>query len=180
MILESNTIFFRYVEIEDASFILGLRTDETYNKYLSTVDDSLKKQIDWLNHYKQKEARSEEFYFIICLKQSGQPIGTVRIYDFKKDINSFCWGSWILNDNKTKYAALESALLIYNFAFNELGFSQCHMDIRKNNEKVINFHKRFGVEIVGQTDLDLLGIYTKESYESIRSSIESIIMGYTE
>jgi RimJ/RimL family protein N-acetyltransferase len=104
----------------------------------------------------------------------------VRIYDFKKDINSFCWGSWILNDNKTKYAALEAALLIYNFAFNELGFSQCHMDIRKNNEKVINFHKRFGVEIVGQTDLDLLGIYTKESYESMRSSIESIKSAYTE
>ncbi len=54
------------------------------------------------------------------------------------------------------------------------------MDIRKNNEKVINFHKRFGVEIVGQTDLDLLGIYTKESYELIRSSIEYIIMGYKE
>lgn len=180
MILESNTIFFRFVEIEDASFILGLRTDENYNKYLSSVEDSLIKQIDWINQYKQKEAKAEEFYFIICLKRSGQPIGTVRIYDFRKDINSFCWGSWILNGNKTKYAALESALLIYDFAFNELGFSKCHMDIRKNNEKVINFHKRFGVEIIGQTDLDLLGIYTKKSYESIRSSIEVIITGYIE
>lgn len=178
MILESNTIFFRLVELNDASFILGLRKDSTYNKYLSNVSDSINAQNEWLTEYKKREKISAEFYFIICLNNEKTPIGTVRIYDFKKDSNSFCWGSWILNENKTKYAALESALLIYDFAFDKLRFAQCHMNIRKNNEKVITFHKRFGVEIVGETELDLLGLYKKETYISIRSSVQSVITDY--
>lgn len=175
MKLESKTIFLRFAEPSDAQFILQLRTDSTYNQYLSDVKDDLNAQIDWLIKYKKRENEGVEYYFIICLKETQLPIGTVRIYDFKVRPDSFCWGSWILNDNKTRYAALESALLIYDFAFDELGFDQCHMDIRKNNQKVIDFHKRFGVEITGETELDLLGVYKKKDFESIRDSIQSVI-----
>jgi RimJ/RimL family protein N-acetyltransferase len=175
MILEANTLFFRLAEIDDASFILGLRTDETYNKHLSVVDTSLAMQIDWLEQYKKREEISEEFYYIICLKGSKKPIGTVRIYDFKKDLNSFCWGSWILNENKTRYAAIECAILVYDFAFGYLNFNLCHMDIRKENRKVIDFHKRMGVKIIGETELNLLGLYKKEDYLQVRTSLQNLV-----
>ncbi len=171
----SKTIYFRLADISDAAFIHSLRINEEFNKYLSTVDDDLSKQVKWLENYKQRELAGTEYYFIIHRISDNLPIGTVRLYDFIGEKVSFCWGSWILNENKTKYAALESALLIYDFAFFELGFKRCHMDIRKQNLKVIEFHKRFGVEIYDETELDLLGYYYPVSYLKIKESIKTLI-----
>ena len=175
MEFKNKTIHFRLVEISDAAFIHSLRMDEKFNKHLSTVDNDVKKQEEWLVNYKKKEALKEEYYFIIERNSDNLPIGTVRLYDFISNEQSFCWGSWILNENKTKYSALESALLIYDFAYMELGFKRCHMDIRKENTKVIDFHKRFGVRMIGETEADLLGHYFVEDYLKIRDDINKVI-----
>ncbi|MGQ7116015.1 hypothetical protein ACUOFC_65445, partial [Escherichia sp. TWPC-MK] len=50
---------------------------------------------------------------------------------------------------------MESALLVYHFAFVELGFEQSHFDVRKNNEKVIEFHKKMGAIEVSNNELDI-------------------------
>ena len=100
MINEGRTIYFRLVEESDAAFIHSLRMDEQYNKYLSQVDDDVEKQRQWITRYKQREEQNEEYYFIIHRKDNNLPIGTLRIYDFRPEENSFCWGSWILNENK--------------------------------------------------------------------------------
>ncbi|MBB3186000.1 GNAT family N-acetyltransferase [Microbacter margulisiae] len=178
MELKSKTIFLRLVEQSDAEFILSLRINNNYSKYLSRVDDNLSEQERWLADYKKREALEQEFYFIICRNSDSLPIGTVRIYDFIGDRESFSWGSWILNENKTRYAALECALLIYDFAFFTLGFKRCHMDIRKQNIKVIEFHKKFGVKMIGETEIDLLGHYFPEDYLSIREKINTMIESY--
>jgi len=175
MQLNSETIYFRFAEVSDAEFIHSLRVNEQFNKYLSHTDDDVEKQKKWLIDYKKREKLGIEYYFIILRRSDSLPIGTVRIYDFIEDENSFCWGSWILNQNKTRFAALESALLIYNFAFFELCYNRCHMDIRKENLKVIDFHKRFGVNIIGETELDLLGHYYVEDYLKIRDNIKKVI-----
>lgn len=175
MEFKSKTIHFRLAEVTDAKFIHSLRVDEKFNKYLSYVEDDITKQENWLINYKIRETAKQEYYFIIHRNTDNLQIGTVRIYDLIEEEESFCWGSWILNENKTKYAALESAILIYDFAFFKLGFKRCHMDIRKGNEKVIEFHKRFGVKIVGETELDLLGHYFVEDYKLLRENIKMII-----
>ncbi|HDI3323402.1 TPA: N-acetyltransferase, partial [Vibrio cholerae] len=78
----------------------------------------------------------------------GVPCGTVRIYDFKND--SFSWGSWILNDSKPRYAAVESAFLIYEFGFEKLGFKKSHFEVVKGNDKVSDFHLKFGAQQVDE------------------------------
>ena len=171
MYLDSKTIFLRLAELGDAQFIHSLRTDSIYNKYLSKVDDDVEIQRLWLFNYKEREKQGSEFYYIIHRKQDSMPIGTVRIYDFLKNENSFCWGSWILNENKTKYAALECTVLIYDFAFEKLGFDRCHMDMRKDNLKIIEYHRRLGVKIIGETKLDLLGHYYHEDYLKVRENL---------
>lgn len=175
MSLDSKTIFLRLVEPGDAQFIHSLRIDSTYNKYLSKVDDDIEKQRLWLIEYKKREAQELEFYYIIHRKADSIPIGTVRVYDFIKDENSFCWGSWILNEKKTKYAALECTVLIYDLAFKSMGFNRCHMDMRKENLKIIEYHKRLGVKIIGETELDLLGHYYYADYLNVRESLIKII-----
>ena len=114
-ILPARTVFLRLVEINDAAFICGLRNKKKLNLFLSKSENSIESQLEWLEQYKYREAQNQEFYFIISRKDNNQPIGTIRIYDFQKP-SSFCWGSWILNENKTASSALESALLIYNIA----------------------------------------------------------------
>ena len=175
MELKSKTIYLRLAEPFDAQFIHSLRVDKRYNKYISQVDDDVSKQERWLIEYKKREVLGQEFYYIIHRRSDSIPIGTVRIYDFLGTRDSFSWGSWILNENKTRYAALECALLIYDFAFLKLGFKRCHMDIRKQNLKVIEFHKRFGVKIIDETEEDYLGHYSRQDYMLIRDDINKVI-----
>jgi RimJ/RimL family protein N-acetyltransferase len=178
--LKGKTIFLRLADISDATFIHSLRVDKKYNKYLSTVDDDISKQKEWLLTYKIRENLGIEYYYIIHRNSDSLPIGTVRIYDFIGDKDSFCWGSWILNENKPRYAALECALMIYEYAFYELGFKRCHMDIRKQNTKVIDFHKRFGVKIIGETEADYLGTYYREDFELVKKTfIEALDTNYS-
>src|SRR5690606_32260803 len=106
-----RTVAFRLVQPSDAEFIYGLRVDSKYNQYLSQVVGNAESQRQWIEEYKKREAAGLEYYFIIERKDSGKPIGTVRLYDFRGGKQSFCWGSWILNEEKTKYAAVESAML---------------------------------------------------------------------
>jgi len=147
MDLRSKTIKLRTVIEEDADFILSLRLDPRYNLFLSKVDNNIQAQKKWISAYKELEKSGQEYYFIIE-RLDGTACGTVRLYDFRED--SFCWGSWILNDNKTASSALESALLVYKFGFDYLKYTKCHFDVMKTNEKVISFHKKLGAEITNE------------------------------
>ena len=170
MSLKSKTVQLRLVEESDAEFIISLRTDEKYNKHLSAVTGDIDAQINWIRRYKEDEANKQQFYFIIE-RLDGVRCGTVRVYDFVG--NSFCWGSWILNEDKTRYAAIESAFLVYQFAFDELGFQKCHFDVRKGNDRVISFHEKMGAARTGETELDYLFQITKEAVSESRAKIQS-------
>lgn len=149
MILKSKTIKLRFVNENDAEFILSLRTNNTYNRFLSHVDNDIVQQKKWIEQYKKKEKNNEEFYFIIE-RLDNTPCGTVRIYDIQD--NSFSWGSWILNENKTRTAAIESALLVYIFGFEKKYFTHCHFEVMKGNEKVISFHEKFNARKVDEDE----------------------------
>jgi RimJ/RimL family protein N-acetyltransferase len=164
MLLEMKTVRLRLVEESDAEFILKLRTDKKYNKFLSPVTPDLEGQKQWIRRYKYDESEKKQFYFIIE-KTDGTACGTVRVYDLKE--NSFCWGSWILNENKTKYAALESAFLVYRFGFNFLGYEKSHFDVRKENIRVIKFHEKMGAVKTGE---DKKNFYFEISKESVKKA----------
>ncbi len=150
------------VEECDADFILSLRLDNDLNKHLSVVENDLDKQIQWIKHYKIREASRLEFYFIIQSDKDNK-LGAVRLYDFNK--NSFCWGSWMIKRDAPNITSIESALTVYEFAFNILGFNQSHFDVRKGNNKVIEFHKRFGAKIISEDELNYYFIILKSDYE---------------
>lgn len=159
MIISGKNIDLRKVAASDAEFILSLRVDPLLNKNLSFVENDLDKQRKWIC---DNEENSLEWYFIIQNKNS-QPVGTVRIYDVKED--SFCWGSWIVKPEARIYASFESAVLLYNYAFFTLGFTQSHFDVRKENKSVINFHLKMGAKIIKEDELNFYFIFKKESYQ---------------
>lgn len=143
-ILKAQKIFgknliFRNVLESDAQFILSLRTDESRSRYLSKTSNDVLMQIQWLKKYEEKI--SGEAYFIIQTKDDV-PIGTVRIYD--ELLESFSWGSWILSRHAPSTAGIESALMIYEYGINKLGFQSAHFEVLKDNISVWEFHQRFG------------------------------------
>ncbi len=163
---ELKTIRLRLVETCDAEFILSLRLDGRYSRFLSGVSPDVEAQRAWIGKYKDDEAAGLQYYFITERLLDGAPCGTIRIYDLRFD--SFSWGSWILNESKTRYAALESALLVYEIGFNQLGFAKSHFEVMKGNDGVIAFHKRMGAEVVGEDEQNFYFEISRESVEKAR------------
>ena len=159
--ITGKTLILRDVVDDYAEFIFNLRTDISNSKHINSTTGGLNNQINWIKDYQSKKNQA---YFVIFFNESL--IGTVRIYDAVGD--SFCWGSWILNDNAPYHAAVESALIVYSYALNHLHFNQSHFDVRKTNIKVRQFHERFGAKIV---DEDEVNYYYSIDNENIRLSL---------
>lgn len=172
MIIYGKNINLRTVEIEDARFIYDMRQNLIKTKYLSKIDSSVKQQENWINNYKAREEKKEEFYFVIESK-GNERLGLVRMYDFQED--SFCWGSWLIKDGAPKTTAIESALQVYEFGFYELNFKQSHFDVRKGNEKVISFHKRFGANVVSEDDMNYYFRFTEERYRATKEKYKRFL-----
>ncbi len=159
-------ISFRLARVADSEFILSLRLNEHKNKYLSPVDNDLDAQKEWLLRYEGREREKKEFYYIIE-GVDGRKLGAVRIYDFQGD--SFCWGSWILTDDAPSYAAIESALFVYEVGFYQLGFKSSHFDVRKDNTKVFNFHRKFGAVVTREDPENYYLRISKSTYENTKT-----------
>jgi RimJ/RimL family protein N-acetyltransferase len=151
----------RLVQPEDALYIHGLRTDPTYNGYLSTVTGTVEDQRSWIEAYKTREAAGSEYYFVIERKD-GVRCGVVRLYDIIGD--QFTWGSWILDYNKPRKAALESALLIYRYGFEVLGLSRSVFEVRRENENTLAFHRRLKATQTHEDDRNIYFVYSREQF----------------
>ncbi|MCF1457410.1 MAG: GNAT family N-acetyltransferase [Shewanella sp.] len=168
--LTSKNLRMRLVEESDAAFILSLRQDERYNTFLSKVEGDVEQQAQWIRSYKIDESQNKQFYFIIE-RLDGTPCGTVRIYDIRD--GSFCWGSWILNQDKPRFAAVESALLIYEFGFRIMNYKRSHFEVVKGNDKVINFHKKFGAKQISEDENHFYFEIFPESIVHIKSKFKA-------
>ena len=158
-----NRIEGKFVNIRDdveadSEFILSLRCDEKKSKYLHKTENNVEKQREYIRRYKNL---TDELFFIIENKKH-EPIGTYRVYDLKED--SFCIGSWLMVDTCSPFEMMEGEYLSKMYAFEQTGFEKFHFDVRKDNKKVIKYHKTMGAKQVGETDLDYLFECTKEDY----------------
>lgn len=162
-VVRGRNLVLKDVEVADAEFVLALRSDAGKNKFLSSTSASLEDQIGWIRSY---EASTDQAYFIIY-DGTGTKVGCVRIYDPIGE--SFCWGSWILLDGLSPLVALESVLMLYAYALDELGFKSARIDVRRQNESVWRFHeKTFGAVRVHENDLEY-GYVVNE--QSIRNTL---------
>jgi RimJ/RimL family protein N-acetyltransferase len=174
--LEGHFINLRSVLETDAEFILKLRLNKTLNKYLNKVDNDLEKQKLWI---KEQQKGVNDFYFIIERK-SGLPIGTISLYNIKELEGEF--GRWISIGNPVEN--LESVLLLHDFGFYKMNLDLIYSETVKENEKVLNFHKRFGAKLLNEFReynefIVQKAIIKKESYKIIRENNLKIIDYYS-
>jgi len=170
--VEGPNLTLRLIRPEDADYVHALRTDPAYNRHLSEVRGTAEDQRRWIEGYKAREADLRELYYVIERKD-GTRCGLVRLYDIGAD--SFTWGSWILDHNKTRKAALESAVLSFGVGFDELGLSFAHIDVRIGNEHAEAFYRRLGMTEIRRDVQDIYFIYPRSRFDADRAGYLAIL-----
>ena len=160
---EGPSLTLRLIRPEDAAYVYSLRTNPTYNFYLSRVAGTVEDQYQWIEDYKIREAQGQEFYYVIERKD-GERCGLVRLYDIAQD--SFTWGSWILDANKPRKAALESAVLALGLGFHALDKSKVFCNVRVGNVHTERFHHRFGMVETHRTAQDIYFVHLRTRFNA--------------
>lgn len=133
----------RPVTMEDAKFMLELRTDPELAAYLNPTSHLLADQQTYLESY---FSRPDDYYFIVHARDSGAAEGMLAIYDIDHDSKHAEWGRWILKRNSL--AAVESACLVYRAGFEEVGLEGMYCRTVAKNGRVVSFHASCGLERV--------------------------------
>jgi RimJ/RimL family protein N-acetyltransferase len=172
--VEGLNLSLRLIQPEDADYVHALRTNPAYNRHLSEVRGTAEDQRRWIEAYKVREAQLRELYYV-TERKDGIRCGVVRLYDIGAD--SFTWGSWILDHNKTRKAALESAVLSFGVGFDGLGLALAHVDVRIRNEKAQAFYVRLGMTEVRRDVRDIYFDYPRERFAADRSGYIEVLQG---
>ena len=139
--MDGHAFRLRPVEIEDAAFILDLRTDRERSQYLHGVSPDLDAQRRWIEDYFE---RPGDYYFVIENRETGRREGTAGIYNLDGIFAE--WGRWIVRAGSL--AATESACLVYRVGFEALGLESIYCRTIEENIAAAGFHRSFGLERV--------------------------------
>ena len=129
----------RPVTIEDASFIVALRTDELRNRFVHEISSRIEDQVAWLEGYFE---RAGDYYFIVENADSSEPQGTIGLHDATSESDCTEWGRWILR--RGSMAALESAWLIHEVGLSKLHLASLRSRTLAENRAVLSFLDSFG------------------------------------
>jgi RimJ/RimL family protein N-acetyltransferase len=166
----------RPIALDDAPFVLALRTDERAAGRLHAVSGRLEDQVAWLDAYFE---RAEDWCWIVERIRDGNPEGMLGVYALDRAAGSAEWGRWILRAGSL--AAPESALLVYEIAFEELALNEVHCRTVATNASVLSFHDRAGLRRLGLRPeaFDLGGVkvdavehqLTRERWPAVRDAL---------
>lgn len=141
--IDGSAFRLRPVRLEDARFIVELRSDPERGRYLHRGCIDAVSQEQWLRTYFKTPG---DCYFVIENRSTGAPEGTAGIYNLNAARHDAEWGRWILR--RGSLAALESACLIYRLGFDTLGLESIYCRTIVENASALAFHDSFGVERV--------------------------------
>lgn len=139
-LIEGPAFRLRPVADGDAAFIVALRSDPALQRWLHAGAADTPAQLAWLAAYYR---RPGDFYFVVESLGDGMPQGLIAVYDVDCATRSAEWGRWVLRPGSL--AAVESAWLIYRFAFEVLGLQSLHCRTVADNQAVVSFHDSCGI-----------------------------------
>ncbi|WP_413561335.1 GNAT family N-acetyltransferase [Bdellovibrio sp. HCB209] len=160
---QRGNVRLRPVTMDDAEFIVELRTDSRNARFIHATSANVENQRNWISSYLKKE---DDFYFIV--EHKDRPIGTIGIYDVNKEIKAAEWGRWIIKEDSV--AAPISALLVFDIAFNILHLEHLYSRTMTQNEKVVAFHDKVLAPRIQHQDLKFLNIEKEHEIYAIHHS----------
>jgi hypothetical protein len=160
------------VEEADAEFITRLRTDPLLARHISNTSTSVDSQRTWIRGYLERQRKGLEFYFIIC-DSAGQSLGTFRVYQIQS--RECTAGSWLMKSGSPPMTSLESHLASMFFIFEVLRLEVMHIDVRKENMRVLAWHEFCGARFSHDDEANRYFDYTPEIFISARSKVYAMI-----
>jgi hypothetical protein len=159
----------RFVEEEDAPFIVGLRNNPKLNKYLNKTSSNIADQVIWIRKYKIKEKNKSEFYFIIL--ENGIRKGLYRLY--KINNSSFTIGSWLFDNCEDKSLPILTDLFMCDIGFQKVNKSIMLFDVRIDNNKVINYHNLKKPLLYYEDGTDYWYLLQKNNWDTSKKNVLS-------
>jgi RimJ/RimL family protein N-acetyltransferase len=169
----------RPITLEDAEFILELRADRQRSRFLHPIALSVEAQRAYLEEYFKRE---DDYYFVVERQRENSREGLAAIYNVDAQKRSAEWGRWILRPGSL--ASAESALRIYEAAFDYLHLEEVHCHTISENRAVVSFHDRCGLTrratlpryfTIDQMTYDAVEhVLTRQNWPRVRQSMEPI------
>jgi RimJ/RimL family protein N-acetyltransferase len=153
--------------MEDAAFIVHLRTDPARSRFLHATSGDIQAQEHWIAEYLK---RSDEYYFIIEEMCSGQPVGTISIYNYDRAANSAEWGRWVTLPRSAAGTAGLVLLLDLTFDQIEIDILYCHTIIENTKPRAI-------FERLGFQQVEIVPSYAQIGatvYEGLKFSVNRV------
>jgi len=137
--VEGKAFRLRPIEDGDAEFVVELRTSGERARYLNKVVPSTDAQLKWLDDYYQRE---NDYYFVIERINDKRREGLIALYEVNPGAREAEWGRWIISP--ASMSALESVIMIMDFAFDQLGLKRVFSFTLSDNTPVNSFHESCG------------------------------------
>jgi hypothetical protein len=163
---------FRLVEIEDAQFILELRTNPRLARNLSTTSLRLEDQQHWISEYKKRESERKEFYFL-TLDEKGEKLGVNRIYNC--DEESFEIGSWVFLPDLLITTSIFGDLAVRDFGFEVLSYKYCRFELLRSNRPVLKYHLEFKPDLISEDETKFYFRLSREKFYKHRDKLLKMI-----
>ena len=138
--IQEGSYRLRPARLDDAAFIVDLRTQPGRNRFINTTSSDVAAQQDWLRRYFE---RSFDYYFVIEHVTSGEREGTLGIYAVNEEERSAEWGRWMVRPESK--AAVASCCLAFDLAFGEMDLEMLHSYVAAENEEVIGLLGALGM-----------------------------------
>ena len=161
--LVGRKVILRCARVEDAEFILNMRSDPERSRFLLPTDPSIENQRRFLIDYCSRERSGDELYYVVGLLD-GLPIGTVRVKELRSTHVTI---TGLLSAKPVpRFVIRETGLLLYGHLFNTLGVTRLFFDVDCQNRSVVAFHKRCGATIEEVSCGRVYFVLTHDDYRS--------------
>lgn len=168
----------RYVDLkscteDDAEFTLAIRKDPKFTKFLPEINNTIEQQKAWIRYQRQKDG---DYFFVVWDKQ-GNRIGTISIYNVNGD---HAESGRLVIKGKIPFQAIEAQILVYRFAYDELGLSYVDGYIFSDNLRAIQYSKSFGdihfAPTISEEGVEIIKIRNcKDNFKKVDKKFSSIL-----
>ena len=136
-VLEGQYVDLKACTEEDAEFTRAIRKNPDFVNCFPPLDNTLEEQRAWIRHQRNKEGD----YFFVVWDKNGNRIGTISIYGIN---GKHAESGRLAIKGSNPFQALEAQILIFRFAYGNLGIECIDGYIFADNERAIRYNKQFG------------------------------------
>ena len=155
--LITSRLILRKLQLSDANEIFLLRADDTVNTFIDRQKaTSVDEATAFINKIITIQNNGEGLMWAITLKDDPKLIGTIGIWNIKKEKDEAEIGYELLPRYQGKGIMLEALKAAIKYAFETIGLKTIVAESNINNQRSINLLQKCGFTKTGETDGDYL------------------------